>query len=312
MGKEKDIAEKTLEEYNDVFADILNAVLFEGRQAVLPEELSDAVPRGQLKLDGKLHEQERDVAKTWRHGELRIAFYGLENQTEPDRDMPPRVIGYDGGNYKEQVVRRQAASRNGTAVESLYPVITLVLYFGTKRWTGPRRLRECFGAPLPPELEPFVQDYGINLVELAFLTPEQVERFKSDFRIVVDYLVQTRTKDDYQPSEQIITHVDALLKLMGAVTCDERFVEHSNFVESEGKERLNMCVVLDRVEARGEARGKALGEALGEARGKTLGKLSTLADLVHDRLLPLHEAAIRAGMSEAEFEAHLKNLYPDS
>ena len=36
MG-EKDIAEKVLEDYNDVFADIVNVLLFQGDQIVKPE-----------------------------------------------------------------------------------------------------------------------------------------------------------------------------------------------------------------------------------------------------------------------------------
>ena len=37
--KEKDMLEKVLEEYNDVYADILNALLFEGEERVKPEDL---------------------------------------------------------------------------------------------------------------------------------------------------------------------------------------------------------------------------------------------------------------------------------
>ena len=37
MG-EKDIAEKVLEDYNDVFADIVNVLLFQGEQIVKPEQ----------------------------------------------------------------------------------------------------------------------------------------------------------------------------------------------------------------------------------------------------------------------------------
>ncbi len=40
MGQ-KDLAEKLLEDYNDVFADIINALLFDGKIVVLPEELHD-------------------------------------------------------------------------------------------------------------------------------------------------------------------------------------------------------------------------------------------------------------------------------
>ena len=63
MG-EKDITEKTLEDYADVFADIVNVLLFDGEQRVLPEDLVDTRARSQFKSDdGVLHEQERDVVK---------------------------------------------------------------------------------------------------------------------------------------------------------------------------------------------------------------------------------------------------------
>ena len=38
---EKDIAEKTLEAYNDVFADIINVLLFNGEQQVKEDELEE-------------------------------------------------------------------------------------------------------------------------------------------------------------------------------------------------------------------------------------------------------------------------------
>ena len=73
MGKdkamaEKDIAEKTLEAYDDVFADIINVLLFQGRQFVKEDELEEESLASSYKADGRLHAQERDVAKYWRKG----------------------------------------------------------------------------------------------------------------------------------------------------------------------------------------------------------------------------------------------------
>lgn len=93
---EKDIAEKTLEAYNDVFADIVNVLLFHGRHFVKEDELEEESPDSSYKADGRLHAQERDVAKYWKKGLVRIALYGLENQTGIDRDMPLRLFSYDG------------------------------------------------------------------------------------------------------------------------------------------------------------------------------------------------------------------------
>ena len=70
---EKDAAEKILMSYNDVFADIVNALLFDGEPVVAPEELEDQAPRAYFKADGKIREIERDVAKRWRRGNIRVA-----------------------------------------------------------------------------------------------------------------------------------------------------------------------------------------------------------------------------------------------
>ena len=93
---EKDASEKILESYNDVFSDIVNVLLFNGKQVLGADELEDQAPRTYYKVDGRLHEIERDVAKRWKNGNIRVACIGFENQTASDPDMPLRVMGYDG------------------------------------------------------------------------------------------------------------------------------------------------------------------------------------------------------------------------
>ena len=65
---EKDVTEKILEAYNDVFADIVNVLLFHGDRVIAPDELEDQAPRAYYKADGKIRELERDVAKRWKKG----------------------------------------------------------------------------------------------------------------------------------------------------------------------------------------------------------------------------------------------------
>lgn len=99
---EKDKVQRTLESYNDVFADIMNVLLFEGREVVKEDELTDAQPFSYYKMDGKkVRGQERDVAKFWKNGEIRLSLIGLENQMKAERSMPLRVIGYDGAVLEE-------------------------------------------------------------------------------------------------------------------------------------------------------------------------------------------------------------------
>ena len=283
---EKDMTEKTLEAYNDVFADLLNVLLFGGRRIVKEEDLEDETPRSMYKADGKLHEEERDIAKRWKDCGVRIALFGIENQTEPEGNMPIRVIGYDGAAYRSQLLRHKKAeddggtaaaadpvSADGTAdgvtvtglqekPEKYYPVVTLVLYLGFKKhWNKPLTLYDCF--QIPDDLKPYVNDYRINLFEIAWLSDEQLGMFTSDFKYLADYCVQMRKQNDYEkPSETIaapdmdtIKHYDELFKLFTVMTGDPRFEETANEVRKEGGPRT-MCEVLDRIETRGEQKGR--------------------------------------------------------
>ena len=284
----KDITEKMLEKYNDVFADILNVLLFAGGDVVDESALTDALPMSMLKIDGRVRTQERDIAKYWRKNKINVALFGLENQTVPNKLMPLRVFGYDGAEYVKQ-------SRKENSDRAKYPVITLVLYLGyEKRWNYPKRLFDVLD--IDKDIRPYVNDFKINLFEIAYLEREKIDLFKSDFRILADYLYQMRKNRDYIADETNIAHVEELLTLMSAMTGDNRFEETIN--DFKGKEKVNMCEVLDRVEARGIEKGRL--------EGRQEGTINTLISLVKDGILSLDEAAIRAGMSAKDFKKYIK------
>ena len=284
----KDITEKMLEKYNDVFADILNVLLFAGGDVVDESALTDALPMSMLKIDGRVRTQERDIAKYWRKNKINVALFGLENQTVPNKLMPLRVFGYDGAEYVKQ-------SRKENSDRAKYPVITLVLYLGyEKRWNYPKRLFDVLD--IDKDIRPYVNDFKINLFEIAYLEREKIDLFKSDFRILADYLYQMRKNRDYIADETNIAHVEELLTLMSAMTGDNRFEETIN--DFKGKEKVNMCEVLDRVEARGIEKGRM--------EGRQEGTINTLISLVKDGILSLDEAASRAGMSAKDFKKYIK------
>ena len=255
----KDATEKILEAYNDVFSDIVNVLLFQGEEILKADELEDQAPRAYYKADGKVHEIERDVAKRWKKEQIRLACIGVENQTSIDPDMPLRVIGYDGAEYRAQLLEKENAVR--------YPVVTLVLYFGHKKhWNQAKSLLER--VDVPEKFRPFVNDYKINLFEIAYLTKEQVELFQSDFRIVADYFVQKREKNDYTPSAQTMKHVQETLQLLSVMTGDHRFEDVCNDQQEGGPQ--NMCEVLERVENRGIQIGMQKGTQSGIQQGEDM------------------------------------------
>ena len=256
MG-EKDIVERHLEEYNDVFADMVNGLLFGGERVIAPEDLQDAPGRSLYKAGGKIREQERDIAKLWKKEGVVFSLFGLENQTTVDSRMPLRAIGYDGAAYRAQL-----------EAPHHYPVVTLVLYFGEALWTAPKTLLEVLD--VPEGLRPFVNDYRLNLFDIPRMSDEEIAGFRGDFRIVADYFAQVWRRKNYEPSRQVIEHVDAVLKLMQVLTNDERFERAQNDIGKEGKKMATMMSVLDTVEERGIHKGLTQGRVEGSfarARG---------------------------------------------
>ena len=232
---EKDITQKMLEQYNDVFMDIVNVLLFNGEMVVREDDLIDLPTSSSKKIGRKINYQDRDVAKYWQGNKINIAMFGLENQTNPDKLMPLRVISYDGAEYGRQSNRKNKDKPK-------YPVITLVLYMGHKgRWNYPKNIMGV--VDVDERLKPYVNDYKINLFELAYLPEEKRKLFKSDFRVVVDYLYQVRKNNKYEPEMYKIEHIDEVLNLMSAMTSDNRFEEVIEEVHE--KEAKYMCEVID-------------------------------------------------------------------
>lgn len=241
MGQ-KDITEKLLEDYNDVFADIVNVLLFRGNRIVKEESLKETKVKSQYKAEaGKLHEQERDVAKYWQDGNALVAICGLENQTVEEKYMPLRVFSYDGASYRRQLLPENDEN-------PIVPVVSLVLHFGMKEWSSPHNLKGVID--IPKELEPYVNDYKANIFNIAFLDDETVQMFQSDFRIVADFFVQKRKNKDYVPDEHKIKHVDEMLKLLQVLTRDDRY--NVKFSEAEKKEDIKMCDVMERAVNKGK------------------------------------------------------------
>ena len=243
MG-EKDITEKILEDYNDVFADIINGLLFQGEQRVLPEALENISVHSQYKADDeKMHELERDVAKYWKEKEVQLAVCGIENQSRIEKNMPFRIIGYDGTAYRSQLQQERS---------KILPVVTIVLYFGTDRhWRSGKNIKSLM--EIPTGLDEFVSDYQIKVFEVAWLSEEQIRRFRSDFRIVANFFVNKRKNKNYIPDDPTeIQHVDEVLKLLQVMTGDARYKR----IFGKKKEGVHsMCDVAERLEKMGWEKG---------------------------------------------------------
>ena len=250
---EKDKVEKLLEDYPDVFADIINVLIYDGKQVVKPEELRTTNVQSQYKAsDDVLHEEERDILKEWTKGKDYKVFFGIENQTTKDRKMPLRVIAYDGASYRSQMLKKNQ--------KDFCKVITLVLHFGNRRWEGDKELQEIIKKQSGEE--EWFQNYKLNVVDIAYLTEKQIKMFRSDFGIIADYFVKRRKGYKAIENHQPIKHVDEVLKFMKIFAEDNRFLKLN--VKKDEKGEVTMCTILDAVEQKGINKGKKLGYKNGQ------------------------------------------------
>ena len=278
MG-EKDILEKKLLMFNDVFADFVNGIMFDGKDVVKEDELVDLSGWSHYKGDDSKHRfQDRDVVKLWKKENVVISLIGIENQDIPDKNMVFRVLSYDGASYRTQLVEKERRKRkkkvDKVAEKSaekldIFPVITFVIYYGEEEWRHETTLHKRLN--LDSELKHYVSDYSINLIDLKKLSEDDINKFKKDFKLIADYMV----KGSKHKADRIdLNHPEEVSELIQRLTGEELPIP----IESEegGK---NMEKFFEPMFERAEARGRAEGEARGRAEGKTEGE-SCLAKLI--------------------------------
>ena len=330
MGQ-KDITQKILEMHNDVFADIVNGLVFKGKKVVKENELFDTANVASFRSGQKITHQERDVTKVWKKSSIRIAMWGLENQMKPCKDMPLRILAYDGVSYKRQLLElekeRKYAEEKGLEFdipEKYYPVVTFVVYLGEQPWNKNRSLLEV--VDVKPEFRQFVNDYKLNLIDVSNMPEEQAQLFHSDFRSLIDWL-KKRKDQAYEVLDRKIDHPEDYGDLLYAMSGDERVLRA---IEGKGTKGagLTMCEFIDRLEEKGRIEGIKAGriegikagriegikagriEGIKEGRieGIKEGEIRVLSGLVEDGILSLQQAAGRINIDVDTFNALVKKM----
>ena len=247
MGQ-KDLQAKKLEDFPEVFADILNVLLFHGKRIVEPDRLEPASTESIYKADTLEDKyQLRDTKKYWKDASMEfcIADFGMENQAQPDVTMPVRLLSYDAASYVAQVKNK----------EHLRPVVTIVLNFSEQRWNVAKSLGEMFS--VPEELKPFFQDYGIHVFDIAYLSDDVVKQFTSTFKHVAHFFSNKR-KVDYRPLDEKIERLPEFVELLRVFSNDARYDEILPVVLAAQKKKgdeVTMDAFIDTLLDKGRAQG---------------------------------------------------------
>ena len=137
----------------------------------------------------------------------------------------------------------------------------------------------------------YVDDIKLHVHEMAHLPKEVRERFKSDMRIIVDYLAEG---ENYIATGQKIQHLEALLLMLEALSGDSRYGEI--IVEALEQERkggpVTMCELIDKYINKGIEQGR----------------LMSIKNLMKNLKLTATQAMEALGFSEEEQGKYLQKL----
>ena len=235
MGQ-PDLASNSLTSYADVFADIINAVVYGGKPVLLEQNLKPFYLNSAVEKDGRLKGLYRDNCMEDVRNGIRYVIWGLENQYVPDRTTPFKSMGYTYTAYDRQIEEflvRNKETHNSAYVSQLHPdqklvpVITLVLYYGKE--DIPEDICSMIRMPEDEAVCKYIQNYSLNLIRLRDLSQEQAEAFRSDFSCIAKFLSKSYTKSEQiealKNDRQMLTHARDTLYTLAAVTGDRQYLE---------------------------------------------------------------------------------------
>ena len=269
----------------DIFADAINAILYDGKSVVTPERMRtiDIETQHVEERDGDIRADARfrDLAKIVEVDDAIYCLFAIEHQSVEDYTMPLRIMEYDVREYL-----RQVKSNKGVQIQ-IKPIITIVMYWKADKWNQPVSVKDMFDKDTVRWLEDnglggYIQDYRMHLFEHCAAKEEKLEKFKTELKDVIAYVKYSKSTE--------------------------------NYVFVDGKERLNMCEAFEGIKAEGIEEGRK--EGIEEGRKAELKdkykSWVTLSRNLEKKGMSSPEIASSLGISESklaeafEYMEHLK------
>jgi len=254
----------------------------------------------------------RDVIKVYQ-GHTAFAVIGIEHQTDIHYGMPIRSLLYDALEYelqRQHIAKRHRIQKDLKGAEfisgfskedRLYPVFTIIVYFGEEPWDGPRSLQELLD--IPKEMEPFkglLLDYRMNL--LCINEIEDLDSFKSDLKIVFGVMKYRNNKEAM--NELLVENRELLQNLaqdaLQAIAVLGKFPEILKYVEENEEGEKDMYhalreLVYDKAKELAEEKAKELAEEKAKELAEEKAK-----ELAEEKAKELAEEMLEAKSKEME------------
>lgn len=319
-----DIVLKNYWSDNEQFADLFNAVLFDGEAVIKADDLEDLDTDESTVLEymeyAESIQSSRDIIKIQKKSEalgVQFMMYGLENQERIHYAMPMRVMGYDYVAYKKQYDSNSKKYQNSKGMaedeymskmkrtDKFIPVITIVVYYGEEPWDGATSLHGMLN--IPSKLINFISDYKMNLIEarenkLTLHNINNVDLFNL-LEIIMDNGLSKK-----EAREKVIEYTRAhkvdksvVLTVAGATNCNIDY----NLLDKKGE--ADMCTLFEEIAKESENKGRLEGRAEGKAEGKAEGIIRMLKKYNENDSNILIELVSELHISEDMAKVYLNN-----
>ncbi|MBD5454835.1 MAG: Rpn family recombination-promoting nuclease/putative transposase [Lachnospiraceae bacterium] len=284
MGK-KDITLKDYFSDRRRYADLLNGSVFCGQQMIKAEELRD-MDTVQSKSDSyAVLERINDIAMKQTKGGSIFAVWVVANQEKVDYSMPARVMLQEALAYDKQIKdikRKNQQDKENTFAGSgeflsgikredrLYPVITLVVYWGEEKWQGAKSLHDmiCFGEDntFAETLKTLVPEYPLHFLNLSEV--HDYQNFHSEIKMLFELYDRRNDKAEfykYLHSNEDCRKIDeeTLWALGKMLNINAEKLKNRTISEEGGKS--DMCRAIEELIEDGRVEGKAAGVLEGDA-----------------------------------------------
>jgi len=151
--------------------------------------------------------------------------------------MALRQAGYEGAVYRRQYGkgRREGKdlpeSRNLPGRQGIYPVISMVLNWGERRWTAATAVRELIDGSVHRAAEDYLDKNRMHVFDMHFLDRTVRELFEEDVRVVLDYLSD---RESLVRRRQKLRNPEEVMCMLSALSSDMRYLENIEFMKAGG------------------------------------------------------------------------------
>ena len=290
--------DRVMNEYvkkNEVFADIVNLCLYQGRNVIQSADLQECDPT--------YPDKRRDVLKECvikEDHQNRYVLFGIENQSEMDPSMPIRVMGYDVREYERQLSKKRNPKglRGGEFLSGIQkgmkvkPVITIVIYEGPKKWEGARSLKEMVDE-LGEGMEEVFNDYRVNILEPSQIEEESCKKCRSGMGKILTILKYSYEKEkmiEYLRKEENREVDEETAKVVEVITKIPM-----NVTEKGGK--IDMCKATEEYTKECKEIGRAEGITEGIESGRKEAEISIAKRMLETGSFTTEMIAMITGLS---------------